>query len=103
MLFLMVSELKIGTQPVGPPFGEGGVVAGVEAVLDEGAFWASLPRRKRSNFLPILRPHVNTFLLSLQGTAGTLEDVGGGGARAGSEMCCWSSSSTMTGTAVTTL
>lgn len=92
----------MGTQPVGPPFGDGGVV-GVEVELVEGGFWASLPRRKRSNFLPILRPHVNTFLLSLEGTAGMLKDVGGGGVGAGSEVCCWSSSSTMTGTAVTTL
>lgn len=100
LLFLIVSELKIGTQPVVALFGDDGVVDAVE--VGEGSFWASLPRRNRSNFLPILRPHVNTFLLSLEDATATM--AGGGAASgAGVEVGCWSSSSTMTGTAVTTL
>uniref|UniRef100_A0A182QQ65 Uncharacterized protein n=1 Tax=Anopheles farauti TaxID=69004 RepID=A0A182QQ65_9DIPT len=37
--------------------------------------WASLPRRRRSNFLPILRPHVNTAKESFMQLSGYAKDA----------------------------
>uniref|UniRef100_A0A182U544 Uncharacterized protein n=1 Tax=Anopheles melas TaxID=34690 RepID=A0A182U544_9DIPT len=38
----------------------GGATVTSATLPGTASLWASLPRRSRSNFLPILRPHVNT-------------------------------------------